>query len=84
VKRKSARRFVFMNQRIREQVPGGPVIVFQEGRRQVQTNRIEISYRGRKIAELRFRPKGVYAIKTHSVRAALELFAAADVMVYPS
>lgn len=67
-------RFVYMNHRIRERVPSGPVIAVQTGQRVRNTNRVQLVHGGVVVGEVRFNPKGLRAAKNHQVRAFVEIF----------
>jgi hypothetical protein len=72
--------YIFMNHRIREKKPRGPVIVAQDDfsaidntPRQRESNEFELWHHGEKIGRVVFEPKGLGACKTHEVRAWVEL-----------
>lgn len=67
------KRFIFMNHRIREPKPKGPVIVHQSGQLQRFSNRLKLYVDGRLIGEVRYSPRGNRSIASHSVRAWVEL-----------
>ena len=60
--------FLYMNERIREKKPDGPVIVADTGRKQREANRFDIISDGKVVATVEFNPKRNPS-KTHHVRA---------------
>lgn len=68
------KRYIYMNHRIREPKPSGPVIAVQTGERVKNTNRVEILHQGVVVGEVRFQEKGLRAAHRHHVRAFVELF----------
>jgi hypothetical protein len=70
--------FLFMNHRIRDKKPSGPVIVAQDDfvldntPRQREANEFEFWHHGEKIGRVVFDPKGLTECKTHDVRAWVE------------
>jgi hypothetical protein len=66
--------FIFMNHRIKQAEPAGPVIVCQQGAGgpQREANEFEILYRGQPIGRAVFEPCGLAACETHAVRAWVE------------
>jgi hypothetical protein len=69
----STRRYVYMNERIREKVPSGPVIVVQTGKRLRHTNRAQLVHGDVVVGEVRFVKSGLKAAPRHRVRAFVEL-----------
>lgn len=65
--------YVYMNHRIREPKPRGPVIAVQSGRSLRNTNRVQIVHAGVVVGEVRFEAKGLKAAPHHHVRAFVEL-----------
>ena len=71
--------FLFMNHRVRDSKPKGPVIVCQDDYsldntpRQRESNEFEIWHHGEKIGRVVFDPKGLADCKTHDVKAWVEL-----------
>lgn len=71
--------YIFMNHRIRDKKPKGPVIVAQDDftldntARQRESNEFELWHHGTKIGRVVFDPKGLAECKTHEVRAWVEL-----------
>lgn len=71
--------FIFMNHRIRDKKPAGPVIVVQDDftldnkPRQRESNEFELWHHGEKIGRVVFEPKGLAECKTHEVHAWVEL-----------
>lgn len=68
------KRYIYMNHRIREPKPGGPVIAVQTGRRVHDTNHVQLVHQGAVIGEVRFEPAGLRAAPHHHVRAFVEIF----------
>ena len=68
------KRFIYMNHRIREPKPSGPVIAVQVGRRVRSTNRVQLVHQGVVVGEVRFEPNGLRAAPHHQVRAFVEVF----------
>lgn len=69
--------YVFMNHRIREKKPSGPVIVVQDeltadGPRQRESNSFDIWYHGDKIGRIVFDLKLLQAVDSHEVKAWVE------------
>ena len=60
--------FIYMNHRIRDKVPAGPVIVADTGRKQREANCFDIISDGKVVATVEFNPKRNPS-KTHEVRA---------------
>jgi len=78
------KRFVYMNHRLRQAEPTGPVVVVQDERGgTTEANEFELRFDGFKIGRVVFDPKGLKACKTHDVKAWLELAAGVDVEVVP-
>jgi predicted ThiF/HesA family dinucleotide-utilizing enzyme len=75
-------RFIYMNERIRDKRPRGPVIVVQTGKKLRTTNRAMLVHRGEVIGEVRFEEDGLKAAPLHHVRAFVELADDVDVR-YP-
>lgn len=73
------KRFIYMNERIREPKPSGPVIVVQTGKRLRNTNRAQLVVGGVVIGEVRFEEGGLKAAPRHHVRAFVELFEGVEV-----
>lgn len=78
-------KYVFMNHRIRDEKPAGPVIVVQEqltsdGPSQREADEFEITYHGQPLGRIKFSPKGLVACDTHHVRAWVELEDDVDVV----
>lgn len=71
--------FVFMNHRIREKKPSGPVIVVQQDGAQRESNDFVLMFRGQPIGRVVFPGHPLDAVETHEVRAWVEL--EDDVMV---
>jgi hypothetical protein len=68
--------YIFMNDRIKQRKPNGPVIVAQDDLHEVKTresNEFELWHHGDKIGRIVFDPKGLKACKTHDVKAWVEL-----------
>jgi hypothetical protein len=72
--------YIFMNHRVREKKPSGPVIVCQDDYsnldntpRQRESNEFELWHHGEKIGRVVFKPAGLAACKTHDVHAWVEL-----------
>ena len=71
--------YVFMNHRIREVSPSGPVIqVLQDGEAR-EANEFEVLYRGQPIGRVVFDQRGLKACDTHAVRAWVEFADDVDV-----
>ena len=68
----AVKRYVYMNHRIREKRPSGPVIVVQSGERFRRLNCVQLVHDGMVVGELRFRPGGLKGAR-HHVRVALEV-----------
>lgn len=68
------KRFVYMNEAIREAEPSKPVIVVQIGQRLKNTNLVRLTVAGVVVAEVRFVKEGLAAAPQHKVRAFVELF----------
>ena len=70
---------LFMNHRIREKKPRGPVIVCQDDftldntPQQRESNEFQLWHHGEMIGRVVFDPKGLVECKTHEVRAWVEL-----------
>lgn len=73
------RRLIFMNEHIREAEPSKPVIVVQTGDEQCLTNRVQLVCGGKVVAQVVFIQGGLKAVKTHNVRAYVELFGDVEV-----
>lgn len=71
--------YIFMNHRIRDSKPKGPVIVAQDDftldntARQRESNEFQLWHHGQKIGRVVFDPKGLAECKTHDVHAWVEL-----------
>lgn len=65
--------FIFMNHRIREPNPSGPVIVVQTDGEQREANEFELRFRGQPIGRVKFTREGLSVVETHSVHAWVEL-----------
>jgi hypothetical protein len=65
--------YVYMNEKIREKKPSGPVIVVQTGKRLRCTNRARLVVDGKVIGEVRFAARGLSVAPKHHVRAFVEL-----------
>jgi hypothetical protein len=65
--------FVFMNHRIREKKPSGPVIVVQHAGVQRESNDFILMFRGQPIGRVVFPGHPLDAVETHEVRAWVEL-----------
>jgi hypothetical protein len=74
------RRLIFMNEAIREPRPSKPVIVVQTGKRQRASNRWKLKVAGVVVAEVRFLKGGLKDVKTHRVRAFIEVFDGVEVV----
>lgn len=72
------KRFVYMNEAIREAEPSKPVIVVQTGQRLKNTNLVRIKVGGKVVAEIRFLKDGLADAPHHKVRAFVEFFDGAD------
>lgn len=62
---------IFMNHRIRQAKPDGPVIVAQTGKKVREGNRVDIMHAGVVVASVIYDPKGNPS-KTHAVKAWIE------------
>lgn len=69
-----SRRVIYMNHRIREPKPSGPVIAVQTGKKVRNTNRVELMHQGQKIGEVKFLESGLRTAVNHRVRAFVEVF----------
>lgn len=76
------KRYVYMNHRIREPKPSGPVIAVQTGKKLRNTNRVQFLLDGVVVGEVRFEAAGLRAAPQHQVRAFVELADGVDVR-YP-
>lgn len=65
-------KYVYMNHRIREKKPSGPVIVVQEECITMTGNCFEINVGGMVIGHVVFDPDGLDQCETHDVRAWVE------------
>lgn len=69
--------YIYMNERIRQRKPGGPVIVAQDdiygSPRVREANEFELWHHGEKIGRVLFRTAGLDAVETHEVKAWVEL-----------
>jgi hypothetical protein len=68
--------FVYMNHRIKDKNPKGPVIVAQDdlaGPRVREANEFELWFHGTRIGFVRYVPTGLEACETHDVKAWVEL-----------
>lgn len=67
--------YIYMNHRIREKKPSGPVIVAQDDvfDRVREANEFELWFHGQKLGCVVFKPEGLAACETHEVRAWVEL-----------
>lgn len=66
-------KFVFMNHRIRQPRPSGPVIVCQSNVGTEEANHFDLMLNGVKIGSVRYSGRGLKACETHHVRAWVEL-----------
>ena len=77
-------KYVYMNHRIREKKPSGPVIVCQTERDDVslseEGNAFAIYYKGERLGSVIFEPKGLPQCETHDVKAWVEFHDAVDVL----
>lgn len=69
--------YVYMNHRIREKKPKGPVIVVQDdfrpdGANVMEANEFDIWFHGEKIGRVVYNPKGLAVCDTHEVKAWVE------------
>jgi hypothetical protein len=71
---RGVKRYIYMNHRIREPKPSGPVIAVQTGKRVRSTNRVQLVHQGAVIGEVRFEPNGLRSAPSHHVRAFVEIF----------
>jgi hypothetical protein len=77
------KRFVYLNHRIHQAQPSGPVIVVQDETGDfMEANGFDLRFDGFRIGRIVFDPKGLPACKTHDVKAWLEL--AENVEVTPA
>lgn len=67
------KRYLYMNEHIREPVPSAPVIVVQSGEKLRHTNRVQLVHQGVVVGEVRFEPNGLTCAPQHRVRAFVEL-----------
>lgn len=67
------KRFIYMNERIRQKKPRGPVIAVQMGAVVRNTNRVQLVHDGVVVGEVRFDPAGLKAAANHHVRAFVEV-----------
>lgn len=69
--------YIYMNHRIREKKPSGPVIVAQDellGLPRIrESNEFDLWIHGYKLGRVVFKPEGLAACETHEVRAWVEL-----------
>jgi hypothetical protein len=65
--------YVYMNHRIKQKKPDGPVIVSQDEQTIVEANSFEITVGDQVIGYVVFDEKGLPACETHDVKAWLEL-----------
>lgn len=70
-----------MNHRIRQNPPGGPVVVCQAPEDTREANEFEIFFRGEPIGRVKFDPAGLAACETHDVKAWIELEDDVEVLV---
>lgn len=75
------KRYVYMNEAIREAEPSKPVIVVQEGTKLTNTNRVLLKVGGKVVGRIRFSLGGLKAAPEHRVRAWVELLDGVDVEV---
>lgn len=66
-------KYVYMNHRIRDDKPKGPVIVVQAPEGTREGDDFEIRYYGQPLGRVKFSPNGLTACDTHEVRAWIEL-----------
>ena len=71
--------FVFMNEKIRERVPSGPVIRAVRGRSVKESNLLRLMVAGREVGRVVFDPSRS-PVKTHEVKAWIELNGAVEVV----
>jgi hypothetical protein len=68
------KRYIYMNHRIRQAKPNGPVIVVQDERgHQTEANGFDLHFDGFKIGRVVYDPAGLPACETHEVKAWVEL-----------
>jgi hypothetical protein len=66
--------YVFMNEKIRQKKPCGPVIVVQDGAgAQYEANAFDLIFEGVLIGRVRYDRAGLDACETHEVKAWVEL-----------
>lgn len=73
-------KYVYMNHRIRDAKPKGPVIVVQGPKDTREGDDFEIRYYGQPLGRIRFSQNGLTACDTHEVRAWVELHDDVDVV----
>lgn len=67
--------FIFMNHKIRQVKPDGPVIVCQDAHgKQREANRFALVVNGQTIGWVEYVPTGLEAVESHDVKAWVELF----------
>jgi hypothetical protein len=66
-------RYVYMNERIRQPKPAGPVIAVQTGKRVRNTNRVQVVHGGVVVCEIRYAAGGLSTAPGHHVRAFVAL-----------
>lgn len=73
------RRYVYMNEAIKELNPTKPVIVVQVGQRLENTNHVTLAVGGHPVAIVRFVKSGLQAAPLHHVRAFVEVLPGVDI-----
>ena len=75
------KRYAYMNEKIREPEPSGPVIVVQTGKKLTNTNHVRVVVGGKVVAAIRFLKTGLKDAPQHKVRAFVEFFDGAELEV---